>query len=104
MNFDELVKYWSFLETISLLLGIVLIGGAITLPDLNKTFENLLANHAMYLSLFLVIAIIWLLVSIFTSNTNNAMDAFVNVFVALFAFSFFVLLSLLVTIMLTGRV
>ena len=104
MNFDDITKYFGYLETISLILGVVLVGGAIALPDLNKIFEDLLANHAIYLALLLVLAVGWLFFSIFTGDGTQGIDVFMNVFVTLFAFSLFVLGSLLVTIMFTGKV
>lgn len=101
MNFDELTKYLSYLDIISLVIGFILIGGAIAIPDLNKLTQELLNQHLAYLILLLGISIGAIFISIATGNIDDSLAFFHKTFFMLFTFSIFILISILATIFFT---
>lgn len=102
MNFDDITRYFSYLELLSLVVGVVFVGGSIAVPSLNKVAEDLLGEHVVYLAMILVLAVAWVFVNMFTGNTN-ATDVLLEAFLAIFFFSLFIVISMGVSGVTTGK-
>src|SRR3989344_2570772 len=103
LNFEILVKYLDYIQLTSFVIGIILVGGAITLPTLNEIAEELLGKHAFYLILILIIAIVGVLLSLFSGNVD-VIEVFLNSLLTLFLFLGFVIIGIAISILLTSQV
>ena len=109
MNAQEITNYLGYLDVFVLLLGVVFIGGAIVMPNLNSLAEELLGNHLGNLAIVFVIAFVLILLSIFTGQTNllglniSPADFLLEALISIFFFSLFIVISMGISGVATGK-
>lgn len=109
MNAQDITNYLGYLDVLVLLLGVIFIGGAIALPNLNSLAEELLGNHLGNLAIVFVIAFILILLSLFTGQTNifgltiSPADLLVEALISIFFFSLFIVISMGISGVATGK-
>lgn len=109
MNVQEITNYLGYLDILVLLLGVVFIGGAIVIPNLNNLAEDLLGNYLGNLAIVFVIAFVLILLSIFTGQTNllglniSPADFLLEALISIFFFSLFIVISMGISGVTTGK-